>query len=252
VQAGGQAIIDAVYYPTSGSLQHLALLGGEGLRPESSTLWHELLARVGQTPRVAVLPVALSTIDSAQAERRATTSRDALRVFGAEADLITQDTEASNANIIYLPGGDQRSVCELLPSSSVWTAICRPGSSIKMLIASGGSAVALAEHAFAPIKPYPAAPGDLMFEHLSGMGLIKNAAILPYFSWLQDEVIRKIADQLSNCVLIGIDDQAALISGADGWQVAGLGTVSIFRSGQPLSISDPGTIISPDSLIPFP
>jgi hypothetical protein len=241
-----------VHHPSNPHLQHIALLGGEGMRPESSVLWQQLLALVGDAPRVAILPIALNNHDAVQAERRSQASLDALKLFGANADLISRDTSSLDANIVYLPGGDQRAVCDLLPPSAVWSAVCSPDSPVKLLIAAGGSAVALAEEAFAPVKPYPAALGDLSFERITGIGLIRSVAILPYFSWLQDEVIHRVAERIGSCALLGIDDQAALISSPDGWVVSGLGTVSIFRFGQSPAIFDQGAVISADVLSPYP
>jgi hypothetical protein len=241
-----------VHRPSNTRLPHIALLGGEGMRPESSILWQHLLALVGNAPCVAVLPIALNNHDAVQAERRSQASLDALKLFGANAGLISRDASSLDANIVYLPGGDQRAVCDLLPPSAVWSAVCAPDSPVKLLIAAGGSAVALAEQAFAPVKPYPAALGDLTFERITGIGLIRNVAILPYYSWLQDEIIYKVAERISGCTLLGIDDQAALISSSDGWVVAGLGTVSIFRFGEPPAIFDPGAVISADVLSPYP
>jgi hypothetical protein len=231
----------------------IALLGGEALRPESTPLWRELLMIGGSTPQVAIVPFALAKMPLSQLERRTQITRDRLIELGAQAEIIAPSDESASLNrtqIVYLPGGDQRVVCEMLPASGIWQSI-QQSTDILLIAASGGAAVAFGKQAFAPVAPYPAGLDDLAFEILPGLGLLRDAIVLPYYSWLQDQVVERIRALAPESKLLGIDDQAAIISHPNGWQVAGHGTVSVFRHKQPPAIFDPGQTIPPEILAPY-
>lgn len=231
----------------------IALLGGEALRPESTPLWRELISMGGVTPHVAIVPFALAKMPLSQLERRTQIARDRLIELGADANIFTPNDETTSLNgsqIVYLPGGDQRVVCEMLTHGVIWQSI-QGSPDIRLIAASGGAAVAFGEQAFAPVAPYPAALDDLRFEILPGLGLLHHAIILPYYSWLQDQVVERIRDLVPEMTLLGIDDQAAIISHPSGWQVAGHGMVSIFRPDHSPAIFDPGQSIPPEILAPY-
>lgn len=234
----------------------LALLGGEGLRSQSAPLWQAMVEMSSVThPEIAVIPVALSTLPLSQFERRTQITCKQLGEFGFATTLFSPDADSQPLNstgLVYLPGGDQRAVVQSLQNSALWSEIISPTSHVKALIASGGSAVAFGDRIFAPTKPYPAALDDLEFEISPGLGLLPNIVILPYFSWLQDAVITKIRDLAPTSVLLGIDDQAALISDPHGWHVMGLGIIAIYRPNQATAYFDPGAQIPPDILTPYP
>jgi len=229
----------------------VALLGGEGLRSDSASLWQHML-RDFEPPRVAIISAALSAVPAPHAERRVMITKAVLEEMGMQTQLIEPADQSSDAltdvPIVYLPGGEALAVCQHLRESVIWQAIQAPNSPVRMLIASGGSAVALGQVAFGPIKPVPAQLEELSFDILPGLGLLKGIVILPYFSWLQDQVIHKIVSLSDGYILVGIDDQAALISRSHGWEVAGLGTVSIIRSGMSTAAFDSGAVIPTDVL----
>src|SRR5688500_16967057 len=91
----------------------LALLGGEGLRSQSASLWQSLAADFP----IGVLPVALTSLPLSQYERRTQITRTQLSEFGISSTLIPHNSDLSalsRTRIIYLPGGDQRAVVERL------------------------------------------------------------------------------------------------------------------------------------------
>lgn len=232
----------------------VALLGGEGLRPESTPLWQQIVAEV-ESPRIAVIPVALSAMRASHAERRAVLTKTTLDEMGMETHLVEPADQSSDAlkdaSLVYLSGGEVRTVCGWLAANPMWQSILTPNSPIRMLVASGAAAVALGQVAFAPIKPVPARLEELSFDRLPGLALLRDIVILPYLSSLQDQVVSKIRALAGECILVGIDDQAALISRPQGWEVAGLGTASIIRTGMSTATFDSGMVIPADVLPPY-
>lgn len=230
----------------------IAILGGEGLRPESSPIWKRLRDLAGgQSNEVAILSSALASLPMSQADRRTQTARVALEAMGMTVRMIAADDNLMPSGLLYLPGGDQRMVVEQLSDSTLLRELLE-SSPVRVLAASGASAVALGDQVFAPVRPYPAEFGRLEFEILPGLGLLKGVVILPYFSWLPDEVTQKIATLAGPNTLVGIDDQAALIGYAGTWEVGGHGTVSFLSSSGKPRVFDAGALIPGDDLLPYP
>lgn len=229
----------------------IAILGGEGLRPQSSLIWKQLLELAGSpSDEVAILPGALASLPVSQAERRTETARAALESMGMTVRVVSAHDSVIPSGLLYLPGGDQRMAAEQLRESSLWHGVM--SGAVRVLAASGASAVALGDQIFAPIRPYPANLDHLEFEMIPGLGMLKGVVILPYFGWLQDEVTREIARLVGTATLLGIDDQAALIGHDGQWEVVGYGTVSFLSDVRRPRIFDAGTLIPADMLPPYP
>lgn len=240
------------------SSMSVAVLGGEGLRPESTPLWHTLLARLPDKER-RVLVVQATTDDhpAGTRERRAKLITESLERLGLIIEVVSLKAGAPNpsaaapASAVYLTG-DTRSLCSCLVGTTLWESICSREHRPSLLIASGGASVALGERAFAPRKPYPASLDALEFDTLPGLALLPNLMILPYYIWLPDEVIYKIAAMVSDeTILVGIDDQAALITSDHTWKVDGLGSVTVFRRGVAPRMIDAGITVPADLLSPI-
>lgn len=232
---------------TTRNIPHIVvLLGGEGLRPESSGFWNHVLQLPGNIQKTISLVHAVGGEPKSvsQQERRSQITVDALTLLGMATNVIDVATAKTSelGEIIYLTGTNPTAIVDSLAGTALWDSICLPE---RLLIASSGAAVAIGERAFSPIAPFPAALDDLTFDVRLGLGLIPGAMILPYFGWLQDIVVDRISELAPALWLIGIDDQAALILHRNRWEIAGLGTVTIFKYGQHARSFDPGMVLSP-------
>lgn len=243
----------------------LVLLGGEGLRPTSLQLWERLRALAPQgMHRTVILPTALAVHEEGAAQRRITIATAALKQMGVEVSVLpifsreqaadpAQAAALAAADGIYLSGGRPQVLYQVLAGTPVWEALLSAHAAGALLVASGGAAVALGSVAFSPPQLAPQALDALHFERLDGLGLLKRSAILPYYNWLPPQVIGQIVALFPpDTLLVGIDDQAALIGTADGWRVEGLGSVTIRKhSLRPLMV-DAGQPIALDVLPPYP
>lgn len=242
---------------TSNSNGKLILLGGEGLRGESRPFWQHALAGAAQA---AIIPAALAGQKVGAAERQAGLAQDVLAGWGIDARIVplTSQEDAANdeliallheADVLLLPGGEARALIETLGGSEAWQAVLARHAGGAAIVAAGSAAVALAGVAFTPQQPAPAALDALTFETLGGLGLLREAVPLPYYNWLQPQVARRIeALYPPGTLFAGIDDQAALIADGDGWRVEGLGSVTIWHSGERPTIVDAGHSLPPDCL----
>jgi cyanophycinase-like exopeptidase len=243
----------------------LALLGGEALRSESAGLWQQLgaISPQGIAP-IAILPTALAEYKPGVAERRAVVAQEALNNFGllAQPVMLLKRHQAEDSAFVaslkqvasfYLTGGEPRSLYKVLVGSAAWEMILLHHQNGATLIAAGGAAVALGEVIFAPLKPFPRSVDALRFETSAGLGLLPRRMILPYFNWLPAQVLEQIAALCpSDLVLVGIDDQAALVAYNGKWEVYGSGNVTFLHPSRSTSTIPSGQPIPPDFLSPYP
>lgn len=243
----------------------LALLGCEGLRPESHNLWQQLtaLAPRGIAP-VAILPTALAGRKLSVTEHRTRLAEETLGRLGfspipatilsrQQADEPACIAPLMQATSIYLMGGEPRSLYEVLAGSVAWETILARHHSGAMLIAAGGAAVVLGESIFTPLKPFPRNIDDLRFEISAGLGLLPGMVILPYFNWLPAQALEQLVTQCSsNLTLVGIDDEVALIAHKGRWEAYGSGNITLLRSGEPPHVLSASHSIPPELLSPYP
>lgn len=231
----------------------LILLGGMGLQPEFAPVWKEILAPPsGSAARMIILPLAPAEHKPA-VEQRARLADEYFSglsmatqiLWGHESPTLSDAaTLLEESRCVYVMAGE--GIMPLWPTLWQWH---RKGI---VVIAAAGTAITLGEHAFAPMKPYPPVLETLEFEPRPGAGILPNTAILPYFArfpgGLQDKLVRLFPPE---AILIGIDEQAALVSGVDGWRVAGLGSVTILSHNQAALVAAAGTDIATYHLPPY-
>lgn len=240
----------------------LALLGGEGLRQPDAGIWPHLLAAQGENhPRIALVTAALAAERAEMREQRARLITQSLAELGAAvtaADTASPGDPAGDglaalqqADAIVLAGGDARSLVEAL-TVHAREAIATAQRSGALLIAAGGASTALGEICFGPARPTPADATAFELETAPGLGIVPGAAILPYFAWLQPDMITAIRERVGdNLRLIGIDDQAGLVWGGARWAVHGAGSVTVIAPDDSRATFDVGQPI-PEGPIPAP
>ena len=228
----------------------LILLGGEGLRPPASTsLWERIGALAPRDQPVVIVPVALAARRRSAVERRVRLAQKTLESFGLSTRVVMIFNAAQandpaliapleEATCLYLPGGEARTLCEVMQGSAAWRVICARVRVGVPLVAGAGAAVALGEWAFAPRKPYPQALDALEFDVFPGLGLLPGVIVLPYANRLQPQVEQKITAACPPDVApVTIDEEAALLVRGDQWEIIGDGLVSIRGGGPGRSLS---------------
>jgi len=131
-------------------------------------------------------------------------------------DLIT------DAGLIYFSGGDPHRVAEIYRGSPVWDAIVlqwRSGTSL-----AGCSAGAMAFGG--------TIMGIRRSHHSPGLQLLPDIEVIPHYDkmlgWLPDRVTSFILRSDSDSVLLGIDENTALVL-TDRWRKFGRGKVHLLR-----------------------
>lgn len=242
----------------------LALLGGEGLRANPAALWQALAGlRPGGAARIVAIPAALAAHKLGAAERSTALAADTLRPLGytveaapvhsrADAEDAASPHLIEGADAILLTGGRPDALAATLQNTPLWAAILDAWQSGCLLAAAGGAASGLAELSFRPPEPPPPTLGELAYEPVSGLGLLRGVVILPYAGWLQRELVGRIAAACPpGTTLVEIDEAAALAHDGTAWQVLGAGSISVHVPGHPVKHFAAGAPV-PADLIPAP
>lgn len=233
-------------------IARLALLGGEGLRQPESGVWPRLLARNNNDkPQIALVTAALGTERIEMREQRTRLIAESLSSLGTEVMITEADdlnmpgnnsiVALQHADIITMAGGDAVVLAEVLRDSIAWQAIQMARQNGALLIAAGGTCTALGDICFGPIRPTPADATAFELEIAPGLGILPGVAVLPYFAWLQPEMVTAIGERTGDGrLLIGIDDQAGLVWDGTHWSVLGAGSVTVIPPNGPRKIYDAG------------
>jgi len=131
-------------------------------------------------------------------------------------DLIT------DAGLIYFSGGDPHRVAEIYKDSPVWDAIVKQWQSGTSLAGCSAGAMAFGGTIM----------GIRRSNHSPGLQLLPDIEVIPHYDkmlgWLPDRVTSFILHSDSDSVLLGIDENTALVL-TDRWRKFGRGKVHLLR-----------------------
>jgi cyanophycinase len=131
----------------------------------------------------------------------------------------------SAARLIFLLGGFPHHLGQTLRDSAAWQAILRAHTSGAVVAGSSAGAMVLCEHYYDPQST----------RAVAGLNMVPRTCVLPHHNTFGAGWAPRLAQQLADSVLIGIDERTGMIDeGAGGaWHVYGHGAVTIYRRGQP-------------------
>jgi cyanophycinase len=206
----------------------VALVGGDEWT-EPCTAFDARLLELAGTDEVLVLPTAAAFEHPERAVERATKYFEGLgaRVTGLPV-LNRRDAEADAnvsairvAKFVYVADGSPLHLRSVLKASAFYEA---------MLYAYGRGAVIAASGAGATVL------GDPMVDprggaYTVGLGLVPGLAIFPYHGRAAEHLRERSIDLLArDAVLVGVDEQTALLRTGDGeWDVLGAGGATVYR-----------------------
>jgi cyanophycinase len=214
---------------------HLVLQGGAefGGQMKASDLRALELAG-GARAAVCIVPAAAAPDDNHH--RAGRNGRDWFRGLGALDVSVAMVIDNASANdegmagrlgraaLIYLPGGFPAYLAGVLGGSRCWQAV-REGLERGLVLAgSSAGAMVLCEHLFDPYED----------KIVAGLGLLTGCCLLPHHRTFGRRWVSKLQKDLPRAVLIGIDEQTAMIDdGPDGrWTVYGPGRITLYFNGQ--------------------
>jgi cyanophycinase len=215
----------------------VALVGAGEFLPIMIDLDRSLLAATGTgRPRVAILPTA-SFPDGEEVFRRwATMGEQHFRALGAEVEAVlvrdavdaqdaTYAQAVGEADLIYLSGGKPDHLLRALAGSMVWRAARAAHARGAVLAGCSAGAMVLAEHQVRFRRPVP-----IRVRWDEALRVAQGLAILPHYDRIPEPFAAYLALQAPRgTMVLGIDEDTALI-GRDGtWQVQGRARVTVWR-----------------------
>jgi cyanophycinase len=198
----------------------------------------DLLAATGMArPRVAILPTASYPDGEAVFQRWSAMGVTHFAGLGAEVEpvLVRDRSEADDpsaaqavgeADLVYLSGGKPSYLLDVLAGSAVGRALVAAHERGAALAGCSAGAMALAGFAFdfrLRLVPFPLRWG-------TGLGFAPGVSVVPHYDAWPEPLSALIAFQAPRgSVVLGIDEDTAVVGRDGGWQVHGDARVTVWR-----------------------
>jgi len=202
----------------------IALVGSGEFLPAMEAVDAALLS--GRAPRAVFLPTASAPEGPERIDYWLRLGTEHYARLGAEpvplavldrrdADDPSNAAAVAGAGLVYLSGGNPGYLADTLRSTAVLEAILtawRAGAALAGCSAGACALTAVADDTrTGATRP--------------GLAVVPDLVVLPHFDrieqWHQGIVNRRAAGLTPRQILVGIDEDTALISGDDGWRVEG-------------------------------
>lgn len=216
----------------------IALVGAGEFLPVMSDVDAALLASTGVArPRVAIVPTASFPDGEEVFQRWAAMGVAHFAGLGAEVEpVLIRDRAAADdaghvqaigeADLIYLSGGKPAYLLDALRGTASGRALEAAHERGAVLAGCSAGAMVLAGHAFdfrAKLLPWPLRWGG-------GLGFAAGLSVVPHYDAWPEPFSALIALQAPRgTVVIGIDEETAVIGRDGAWQVHGESRVTIWR-----------------------
>ena len=216
----------------------VALVGAGEFLPVMAEFDASLLASTGRLrPRVVILPTASAVDGEAVFQRWADMGVEHFTALGAEVEpvLVRDRGEADDpgaaqaigeADLVYLSGGKPSHLRRALEGSEVGRALAAAHERGAVLAGCSAGAMILAGHAFdfrVRVLPWPLRWGR-------GLGFAPGVAVVPHYDAWPEPLSALIALQAPRGgVVLGIDEETAVVGRDGSWQVHGASRVTVWR-----------------------
>jgi cyanophycinase len=216
----------------------VALVGAGEFLPAMAEVDAGLLASTGVArPRVAVLPTASYPDGEDVFDRWASMGVAHFTALGAEVEpVLVRDRAGADdpaaaqavgeADLVYLSGGKPDYLRHVLEGSAVGTALRDAHQRGAVLAGCSAGAMILAGHAFEfrmGLVPWPLRWGR-------GLGFAPGISVVPHYDAWPEPFSALIALQAPRgSVVLGIDEETAVIGRDGAWQVHGAARVTLWR-----------------------
>ena len=199
----------------------------------------ELLASLGPTPRVAIVPTAAGLEDTPPNWARMGTEHFAALGAAPVAVMVLNKKDAHDAkwvdaiagvDWIYFSGGNPGYLVETLEGSPFWSAVLARLEAGAILAGSSAGAMMLGETTFVPTARGPDGfPTEMRTRPATG--LVSNVIVVPHF----DILPRRLLDMWTRLWpaghrMLGIDEDTAIVQDDGAWTVKGKGRAILFRT----------------------
>ncbi len=216
----------------------MALVGAGEFLPAMAAFDLELLAATGRRrPRVAIIPTASFPDGEDTFSRWASMGVAHFGELGAEVEpvLVRDRSDADDAaaaqavgeaDLIYLSGGKPGYLLKVLAGSAVGQALIAAHERGAVLAGCSAGAMALSGHVFdlrARMLPFPV-------RWHPALGFAPCTSVVPHYDAWPEPMSALVALQAPRgSVVLGIDEETAVIGRDGSWQVFGAARVTVWR-----------------------
>ena len=216
----------------------VALVGSGEFLPAMTEFDAGLLVATGRArPRVAILPTASWPDGEAAFARWASMGVAHFSALGAEVEPVpVRDRHDADdgahvqaigeADLIYLSGGKPGHLSTTLDGSRVGRALSEAHERGAVIAGCSAGAMALADRHFDFRRRRLVWP----VRWRDGLGLVPRASVIPHYDAWPEPLCALIALQAPRgSVLLGIDEDTAIVGRDGAWQVHGRARVTVWR-----------------------
>ena len=187
----------------------------------------EVLAAIGPSPSVVILPTAAAGEDPEDWALRGVQhfwqkvvlglSKDPKKDMAHDPDNVEA---IRRADLLYLSGGKTARLLEALEGSPLWEGFLLARQEGAWLVGSSAGAMALGDWALVH-RPDDGDGTPTLW--MPGLGMLQGLAVVPHFdAWPEAEELT--AEILGGCSVIGIDEDTAVLLEGNRGRVAGRGS----------------------------
>jgi cyanophycinase len=221
----------------------VALVGAGEFLDTMSEFDRSLLAATGrQRPRVVILPTASAKDGEAVFQGWADRGVAHFSALGAEVEPVLVRTAAEGydpavlqavgeADLVYLSGGDPRHLLGVLHGSPLGAALTAANGRGAVIAGCSAGAMAIVGRSM-DFRAVPKLRIPLPFpiRWRQALGLVNGIAVLPHYNAFPEPLSACIALQAPRGgVVLGIDEDTAVVGHNGAWQVHGAGRVTVWR-----------------------
>lgn len=211
----------------------IGLVGSGEFTPAMAEIDREILASIGPSPTVAILPTAAAGEDPQDWALRGVEHfwRLGARSVGlmvlerAHAEDPDNVEVIRRADLLYISGGKTARLLEALEGSPLWRGFLLAREAGAWLVGSSAGAMALGDWALVHRLEDGHGTPTLW---TPGLGILQGYAVVPHYDrWTEaDGLVASIAGA---CTVFGIDEDTAVLLDGGRAHVAGAGAVHMFR-----------------------
>ena len=200
-----------------------------------------ILAELGSRRiRVAIVPTAAGAEDTPKSWVAMGTAHFAALGADAKGVMVLDRVDAedprnaeaiADADWIYFSGGKPGYVVETLSGTPFWSAVLARYRAGAVLAGSSAGAMMLGSRTFHFPDGIDETGVPRRVAVRDALGLLPGIFVAPHFDAVPGEMWRRWADIWPDGHrMLGIDEDTAIVEGADGWSVVGKGRAVVFRS----------------------
>ena len=229
----------------------IALVGSGEYLPVMTEVERALID--GRAPRYVQLATAAAPEGEESLARWHRLGREQAERLGAEQVVVDvrtrEDAESSSlaalvegAGLIYLSGGNPAYLADTLRQTRVWQAIVEAHENGAALAGCSAGAMALSDWA-------PRMRDLVHSEQPTGLGLVPHVRVIPHFDkmlgWVPDVLRNALLHKPEGTMLLGIDEDTALVGGPHEWEVQGRQSVWELGEGKRVEHKAGTTLVTP-------